>query len=145
MWIDDRYLDDMKAFEISKIIDTVQKLFTRKRFENRIQIIMKKPAEDSNELDSDLSSESESSDHNSEEKSGSDEEESDDEDRIGALAARLRKMKKKINRVHFCEPAKLLEPVKRSNGDSPIDEIVKKMKGLSLEDEEYKKLYNKAM
>ena len=106
---------------------------------------MKKPAEDSDELDSDLSLESELSNHNLEEKSGSDKEESDDEDRIGALATQLQKMKKKINRVHFRKPAKLLEPVKRSNGDSPIDEIVKKMKGLSLEDEEYEKLYNKAM
>ena len=145
MWIDDQHLDDTKAFKISKIVDAVQKLFTRKCFENRIQIIMKKLAEDSDELDLDSSLESESSDHNSEEKSGSDEEELDNEDRIGALATQLRKMKKKINHVHFRKPAKLLELVKHSNGDSPIDEIVKKMKGLSLEDKEYKKLYNKAM
>lgn len=130
--------------KIPKFVDAAQKIFTHKRFENWIQIIMKKPTEDSDESKLDSGLESNMSNDNSEGKDESNDNESK-EDQVGVLAAWLQRMEKKIKHIQIQEPMRSPEPEKCLSGDLPIDEIVRKMKGLSLKDEEYKKLSNKAM
>ena len=135
MRMDDRNLDDTKAFDVPKIVEAAQKVFTRKRFENRMKLMMERSARDSDE-----ESDSDESDEDRDEENESDtDSESDETD-----AATLRAIKKKRNvkRVSFKEPEKPSEVPNRQNADTPVAELIDRMKRLRLTD---KILFNEAI
>ena len=136
MRIKDRSLDDTKAFDVPRIVEAAQLVFTRKRFENRIKLMLEKSPKDSDD-----ESDSESSDEGAEE---TEETESDEDDRAEILSTRIAKLKKS-KRVSFREPEKPVSPTRCSNGDISINELIKQMKGLNLDDEAYRVLFNKAI
>ena len=101
MRMDNRSLDETKAYEVSLILDTVEKIFTRKRFENKIRYLLERSST-AIEDDSDESDESDEED---------DAEESDrDEDDFRAEVFADRALRaRKTKRVRFRESAKAAE------------------------------------
>jgi hypothetical protein len=139
MRLEDRDLDDSKAFGVTAIVEAAQKVFTRKRFENRIKLMMERSAEDSDESDEEDDSDV---DEDDQEREG----DSDDEDNlIEKIAARARKDRKaKTEKAR--EEEKGVKSRKSGATDVPIDELVAQMKGLNLGDEdEYRVLFNRMM
>jgi hypothetical protein len=126
MRIDDRGLDDSKAFEVAKIVEAAQKVFTRKRFENRVKLMLEKSRDPEDDSDS------EESDEDPDEDEESDVEE-DEDSRTDVLTARdLRKGKER--RVTFREPERPVETATRPTSDTPVNELIDKMRRLQLTD-----------
>jgi hypothetical protein len=134
MRIDDRGLDDSKAFEVAKIVEVAQKVFTQKRFENRVKLMLEKSRDPEDDSDS------EESDEDPDEDEESDVEE-DEDSRTDVLTARdLRKGKER--RVTFREPERPVETATRPTSDTPVNELIDKMRCLQLTD---RILFNQAI
>ena len=137
MRIENRGLDDTKAFEVSAIVEAAQKVFTRKRFENRIKLMMEKSLEDLDELDEDDESE------NDEDEGEQGEDSEDDDDIIERIASKARK-DRKAKKGKTRDEEKKIETRKPGTSDVPIDDLITQMKGLNLGDEdEYRVLFNR--
>lgn len=139
MRLEDRSLDDTKAFGVPTIVEAAEKVFTRKRFENKIRLMIEKSSEDSDESEDENDSDI---DDGEEERDG----DSEDEDNlIERLASKVRKDRKSKN-VKDQDEEKKAEPRKPGTSDVPIDELIAQMKGLNLGDEdEYRVLFNRMM